>query len=85
VRHDRIDSSGVVTPHRTAGSTTSAWDEPTPEPTSSSWSSTLRVRVVNAITGELLRELTIDATRDYQLQNSNKPPNLWVRGFRKMG
>ncbi|WP_248581639.1 hypothetical protein [Nocardioides sp. InS609-2] len=26
----------------------------------------LDVRVVNAITGELLRELTIDTTRDYQ-------------------
>ena len=26
----------------------------------------LNVRIVNAITGELLRELTIDPTRDYQ-------------------
>ena len=26
----------------------------------------LDVRIVNAITGELLRELTIDLTRDYQ-------------------
>jgi transposase InsO family protein len=29
----------------------------------------LHVRVVNAITGELLRELTIDPTKDYQPQN----------------
>ena len=28
----------------------------------------LQVRVVNATTGELLRELTIDPTRDYQPQ-----------------
>ena len=26
----------------------------------------LEVRIVNAITGELIRELTIDLTRDYQ-------------------
>ncbi|GEA81956.1 hypothetical protein CUD01_24000 [Cellulomonas uda] len=31
------------------------------------------VRVVHAITGELLRELTIDPTRDYQPQKHNKP------------
>jgi hypothetical protein len=29
----------------------------------------LDVRVVNAITGELLRELTIDTNRDYQPRN----------------
>jgi transposase InsO family protein len=29
----------------------------------------LEVRVINAITGELLRELTLDTTRDYQPQN----------------
>ncbi|GAA3707907.1 hypothetical protein GCM10022224_086830 [Nonomuraea antimicrobica] len=38
----------------------------------------LHVRVVNAITGELLREMTIDPTRDHQPQvnpNKTKPPN----------
>ncbi|GAB3134005.1 integrase core domain-containing protein [Microbispora hainanensis] len=35
----------------------------------------LHVRVVNATTGELLRELTIDPTRDYQPQYTKKPPN----------
>ncbi|SCK09041.1 hypothetical protein [Streptomyces sp. WMMB 322] len=46
----------------------------------------LDVRIVNATTGELLRELTIDITRDYQPtgrppgHNDNDPePN---RGFR---
>jgi len=33
----------------------------------------LEVRVVNAITGELLRELTIDTNRDYQPKNQKDP------------
>jgi transposase InsO family protein len=33
----------------------------------------LNVRVINATTGELLRELTIDQTRDYQPQNKRNP------------
>lgn len=33
----------------------------------------LNVRVVNAATGELLRELTIDQNRDYQPQNKRNP------------
>ena len=33
----------------------------------------LNVRVVNAATGELLRELTIDQNRDYQPQNKENP------------
>ncbi|WP_442790552.1 hypothetical protein [Nonomuraea sp. NBC_01738] len=41
----------------------------------------LHVRVVDAVTGELLRDLIIDPTRDYQPQNKRKPPNPYVRGF----
>lgn len=33
----------------------------------------LDIRIVHAITGELLRELTLDPTRDYQPQQRNKP------------
>ena len=33
----------------------------------------LDVRVINAITGELLRELTIDTTKNYQPQNAQDP------------
>ena len=33
------------------------------------------VHVINATTGEVLRELTIDPTRDYQPQKQRKPPN----------
>ncbi len=36
----------------------------------------LHVRVVDAVTGELLRELIVDPTRDYQPRNKRKPPNL---------
>lgn len=35
----------------------------------------LDVRIVNAATGELLRELTIDTSRDYQPQKARKPSN----------
>uniref|UniRef100_UPI0007C736FF IS481 family transposase n=1 Tax=Nonomuraea sp. SBT364 TaxID=1580530 RepID=UPI0007C736FF len=78
VRHDRIDASGVVTlrvngrlHHIGIGRTHARThvilliDD-------------LHVRVANAITGELLRELTIDPARDYQPQanpNTTKPPN----------
>jgi hypothetical protein len=34
----------------------------------------LHVRVVHAATGELLRELTIDPTRDYQPTHAPKGP-----------
>ncbi|MGW4424933.1 IS481 family transposase [Streptosporangium sp. NPDC004631] len=78
IRHDRIDTTGVVTlrlngrlHHIGVGRTHARThvillvDD-------------LHVRVVNAITGELLRELTIDPTRDYQPQanpKTTKPPN----------
>ena len=36
----------------------------------------LHVRIINAATGELIRELTIDPTRDYQpLGRPLRPPN----------
>ena len=35
----------------------------------------LNVRVIHASTGELLRELTIDISRDYQPQKQKKLPN----------
>ncbi|GAA0950541.1 IS481 family transposase [Nonomuraea longicatena] len=78
VRHDRIDPTGVVTlrvngrlHHIGIGRTHARThvillvDD-------------LHVRVADAITGELLRELTIDPARDYQPQanpNKTKPPN----------
>ncbi len=78
VRHDRIDASGVVTlrvngrlHHIGIGRTHARThvilliDD-------------LHIRVANAVTGELLRELTIDPARDSQPQanpNTTKPPN----------
>lgn len=48
----------------------------------------LDVTIIDAATGQLLRELTIDASRDYQPtgrpkgpQRNRKPPTQWVRGF----
>ena len=41
----------------------------------------LNVTVINATTGELLRELTIDTDRDYQPLGTKKPPNPKVQGF----
>jgi hypothetical protein len=35
----------------------------------------LKITVVHADTGEIIRQLTLDPTRDYQPQNSTKPPN----------
>lgn len=35
----------------------------------------LNVHIINATTGEVLRDLTIDTTRDYQPQNHKKLPN----------
>jgi hypothetical protein len=74
VRHDRIDHTGVVTlrlngrlHHIGIGRTHARThvillvDD-------------LHVRVITATTGELLRELTIDPSRDYQPQRKN-PPN----------
>jgi hypothetical protein len=66
VRRDRLDQSGTVT-LRVAGKLRHI-------PTGRTHARTpvillvqdLEVRVVNAATGELLRELTIDLTRDYQ-------------------
>ncbi|WP_205830758.1 MULTISPECIES: hypothetical protein [unclassified Microbispora] len=75
VRHDRVDHTGVVTlrisgrlHHIGIGRTHARThvillvDD-------------LHVRVVNATTRQLLRELTIDPTRDYQPQYTKKPPN----------
>jgi len=73
VRHDRIDPSGVVTlgvagrlHHLGVGRTHARThvvmlvDD-------------LHVRIVSAATGELLRELTIDPSRDYQPRNQRSP------------
>ena len=52
----------------TAGSTTSASAAATPAPTSSSWSTIRHVRVLTH-DGQLLRELQLDPSKDYQPQH----------------
>lgn len=74
VRHDRVDKNGTVTlrvhsrlrhiplgrHHARTRVLILAQD--------------LDIRVINAATGELLRELTIDPDRDYQPMGTRKPP-----------
>lgn len=72
VRHDRIDSTGVVT-LRTAGRLHHIGIGRTHTGTHVIMLiNDLHVRVINAVTGELLRELIIDPTRDYQ--PTGRPP-----------
>jgi len=66
VRHDRIDKSGTVT-LRVAGQLRHIGIGRTHKGTHVILLvQDLDVRIVNAITGELLRELTIDTSKDYQ-------------------
>ena len=58
----------------TAASTTSASAAPTPEPTSIVLADDLHSGAVDASTGELLRDLTIDPTHDYQPTGAPKGP-----------
>ena len=72
IRHDRIDDSGVVT-LRVAGRLHHVGVGRTHARTHVIMLvDDLHVRVVNAATGELLRELTIDPSRDYQ--PTGRPP-----------
>ena len=71
IRHDRIDKTGAVTlrvnskmHHIGVGRTHTGTHVVL-------LIHDLDVRIINAITGELLRELTIDQTRDYQPQTKN--------------
>ncbi|WP_315987664.1 IS481 family transposase [Actinomadura sp. HBU206391] len=74
VRHDRIDDSGVVT-LRIAGRLHHIGIGRTHARTHIILLiEDLHVRVITATTGELLRELTIDPTRDYQPQSKTPRP-----------
>ena len=82
IRHDRIDPSGVVTlrmngrlHHIGIGRTHARTHVIL-------LVQDLHVRIVNAITGELLRELLLDPTRDYQPTGAPKGP---TRKRRKAG
>jgi transposase InsO family protein len=69
IRHDRVDKSGTVT-LRVAGQLRHIGVGRTHKGTHVILLiQDLDVRIVNAITGELLRELTIDPSKDYQPRN----------------
>ncbi|MFC7500762.1 IS481 family transposase [Nocardioides sp. CPCC 206347] len=73
IRHDKVDKSGTVT-LRVAGQLRHIGIGRTHKGTHVILIiQDLEVRVVNAITGELLRELTIDTNRDYQPKNQKDP------------
>jgi transposase InsO family protein len=73
VRHDRVDKSGTVT-LRVAGQLRHIGIGRTHKGTHVILLvQDLDVRIVNAITGELLRELAIDPDRDYQPRNAKDP------------
>jgi hypothetical protein len=68
VRHDRVDKSGTVT-LRVAGKLRHIGIGRTHKETRVILLvQDLKARVVNPITGELLRDLTIDPDKDYQPQ-----------------
>ena len=74
VRHDRIDNSGVVT-LRFAGRLHHIGVGRTHARTHVILLvQDLHIRIVNAVTGELLRELVLDPTRDYQPTGAPKGP-----------
>jgi transposase InsO family protein len=75
VRHDRVDKTGCIT-LRVAGKMHHIGVGRTHTRTHVLLLvEDLDVTIINAATGELLRQLTIDPTRDYQPRNTRKPPN----------
>jgi transposase InsO family protein len=75
LRHDRIDDSGVVT-LRLAGNLHHIGIGRTHARTHVIMLiRDLDIRIVHATTGELLRELTLDPTHDYQPQQQRNGPN----------
>jgi transposase InsO family protein len=73
IRHDRVDKSGTVT-LRVAGQLRHIGVGRTHKGTHVLLLvQDLHVRVVNAITGELLRDLVIDPAHDYQPRNAKDP------------
>ena len=75
IRHDRIDESGVVTLRHAGRLHHIGIGRAHARTHVILLVQDLHIRVVHALTGELLRELTLDTTRDYQPQNTKKPPN----------
>jgi hypothetical protein len=68
VRHDRVDTTGSVTLHHIGVGRTHAGTRVI------LLVHDLQIRIVHAATGEVLRELVLDPTRDYQPTGAPKGP-----------
>jgi hypothetical protein len=77
VRTDRIDSCGVVTLRRAGRLHHIGIGRAHARTRVLLLAQDLRIRVINAATGELLRELTLDPDRDYQ--PTGRPPSRKAR------
>jgi hypothetical protein len=75
VRHDRIDKTGCVTLRVGGRLHHIGIGRAHTNTTVLLLINDLNIDVINATTGELLRHLTIDPNRNYQPQNTRKPPN----------
>jgi len=75
VRHDRVDESGVVTLRHAGRLHHIGLGRAHARTHVILLVQDLNIRVIAALTGELIRELTLDPTKDYQPQNTKKPPN----------
>ena len=75
VRHDRVDTTGASPCATTAASTTSASARHHAQPASSCSSTTSTSAIIDAATGELIRNLTLDPDRDYQPLGATRTAN----------
>jgi transposase InsO family protein len=81
IRHDRIDDSGVVTLRHNGRLHHIGIGRTHARTHIILLIQDLDIRVVNAVTGELLRDLTLNPDTDYQPQQPRKRPNPQVQTF----
>ena len=81
IRHDRVDDAGAVTLRHAGRLHHIGLGRTHARTPVIMLIQDLNIRVIHALTGQLIRELVLDPTRDYQPRNTNKPPNPQVQGF----
>ncbi|MCW4385893.1 IS481 family transposase [Salinibacterium sp. SYSU T00001] len=75
IRHDRVDTSGTVTLRHNSKLHRIGVGRPHAGTHVILLIQDLDIRIVNPITGEVLRQLTLDPSRDYQPRNPTNPRN----------
>ncbi len=75
VRRDKIDSTGVITFRHAGKMHHIGIGRPHKNTRVIMLIDGTNIRIIDQQTGELLRELTLDTTRDYQPQKRKNPPN----------